>query len=240
MQFEDTTQVDTPEGVQLELTLAGLGSRIGAQLLDSLLKALVVLVALFFTSGSDASLFVLFVILPIVVIGYEIYFETRWSGQTPGKRAFKLRVRMADGSRITFTAAVVRNLLRVVDALPGAYAVGAILVFSTKNAQRLGDLAAGTVVIKEPQIKNLPTSLATKLAPVPPGFDATGIAAEHVALARAFLIRRYSLTEKVRRKMAYKVAINLRHLVHDPTGSMTDEEIIESVVAAKTRSDGPS
>lgn len=235
MKFEDTTKVDSPEGVQLELTLAGLGTRMIAQMLDWLIKLGVGLGLLLLLEPSRLGSTVLLVSLTLVsFFGYELFFETIWSGRTPGKRASRVRVVMADGSPVTFTAALVRSLLRIVDFLPTLYGLGAILVFVTSKNQRLGDLAAGTIVVREP--KAVEAGLTTMLdhVSVPAGFDATAITQEQLAVARSYLLRRSTLSPDVADRLASQIATDLRTVVMDPTGELADQRLIEVIVAAKS------
>jgi len=81
--------------------------------------------------------------------GYFTLFETFWNGQTPGKKLFKIRVIQQSGRQITFFEAMTRNLLRIIDLLPGLYLIGVITMLCNRQHQRLGDLAAGTLVIHE-------------------------------------------------------------------------------------------
>lgn len=144
----------TPDKVVVTYRLAGLGSRIGAQLLDlliagALITATILAAATILPSGlSD------FVAGIVVVFGTLIYFtlmEGLWNGQTLGKKMSRVRVRMVDGTPVTFAAAFYRNLLRPADALPIGYLVGFIAIFTNEKSQRIGDLAAGTVVVHEPR-----------------------------------------------------------------------------------------
>src|SRR5438874_7851272 len=127
MVFEDRLTLDTPEGVQLELTLAGVGSRFTAALLDYLIQ-LVILIALglVFGYGFGVTLgggawaaAIFFVLVFLVFNGYFIAFEVLASGRTPGKRWNGLRVVRESGAPVTFGASAVRNVLRLVDILPG-------------------------------------------------------------------------------------------------------------------------
>ncbi len=156
--------VISPEKTVLTYRLAGFASRAGAHLLDILLLGvtLTVLGGLIsmiaglggiltpageFTWGfATVLLAILFSLGPFL---YFILFEWLWNGQTVGKKATGVRVRMADGTPVTFSAAVGRNLLRVADVLPGSYFVGIIAMFTNPKAQRIGDLFAGTVVLHE-------------------------------------------------------------------------------------------
>ena len=235
MQFQEFANIDTPEGVQLELTLAGLGTRMIAQFVDSLVKAGVALVLLL-VIGTQVSFIFWVTMLPVLFFGYEIVFETLWAGRTPGKRLSHIRVVRADGSAITFTNAIVRNLMRLVDILPGTYGVGAVLVFTTKNHQRLGDLAAGTIVVREPlKVEHLPAVRLDRVQ-VPPGFDATMVTQDQVGLARSFLIRRASLDPGHRQRLALQIAQQLKRSIVDPSGSLSGERLVEVVVAVKTAS----
>ena len=144
----------SPEKTILTFQLAGLGSRIAAHLLDVLL----VFVALF---GASTLLTFLAIVEPGVAIAlisvvfalgpfaYFILMEGLWNGQTLGKKAAGIRVRLADGTPVTFAAALGRNLLRPADLFPGPYFVGLLAVFTNPRSQRLGDLVAGTIVVHE-------------------------------------------------------------------------------------------
>lgn len=162
--MEEFDIIETPENVDLQRRLAGIGSRFAAGLLDHLLIAalLVVLFLVFLafhvnlisigTRAADQAYTL--VIAALILIGFAIYwgyfvfFEMVMNGRTPGKRYMKIRVVRLEGGAITFDAIAVRNLLRAADVL-GFYGVAGIAMFMTKKVQRLGDLAAGTVVISE-------------------------------------------------------------------------------------------
>ena len=85
----------------------------------------------------------------LLVWGYFSLFEAFWRGQTPGKRAMKLRVIKDAGRQITLFESLARNLLRIVDYFPGLYLTGVITMLCNKRSKRLGDLAAGTLVVHE-------------------------------------------------------------------------------------------
>jgi uncharacterized RDD family membrane protein YckC len=163
----DTHYIDTPEQVELAYSVAGVGSRFVAALVDGLivgaffffeLLALVMIGAagalspgagsVAETAGKWLLAFVIFMNFA-VAWGYFALFEAYWHGQTPGKRAMKLRVIKDSGRQITLFEALARNLVRVVDYLPGFYLVGVITMLCNKRNQRLGDLVAGTIVVHE-------------------------------------------------------------------------------------------
>jgi uncharacterized RDD family membrane protein YckC len=164
----ETHYIDTPEQVELAYSVAGIGSRFVAVLLDSLILGAFFLAeilsmvafagatsALSSGDGGVAGAAVKWFIALIVFInfavawGYFALFEAYWHGQTPGKRVMKIRVIKDSGRQITLFEALARNLLRVVDYLPGFYLVGLITMLCNKRSQRLGDLVAGTIVVHE-------------------------------------------------------------------------------------------
>jgi len=140
--------VETPEGCRIELRVAGPVSRARAWLLDFAIRAGVYLLAgqaLIFFGGIGAGAF--FVIVFALEWLYPTVFEARFQGATPGKRACKLAVLRDDGTPLDWGASFIRNTVRVVDFLPFFYAVGIVTMFCTRDGKRLGDLAAGTVVV---------------------------------------------------------------------------------------------
>jgi uncharacterized RDD family membrane protein YckC len=159
--FGDQLNIDTPEQVELEFAVAGIGSRFVAVLLDHLVQLGVLLLLLFasaflfgaFTNRTSMMgkwFIAIFIALDFLIIwGYFTLFEAFWNGQTLGKHAMKLRVIKDSGRQITFFEALSRNLLRFVDYMPALYLVGVITMLCTKRHQRLGDLAAGTIVVHE-------------------------------------------------------------------------------------------
>jgi uncharacterized RDD family membrane protein YckC len=148
--------VATPERVSFDYQVAGLGTRAIAQVLD-LLIVLGILVAVFFVAfaagaaGADNGIVTLLAVIGafIAVFGYFWVSEALWSGQTVGKKAFRLRVVGDRGEPLTFMQAGIRNVVRIVDFLPYAYGVGLIVLFVNGKGKRLGDLAAGTIVVKD-------------------------------------------------------------------------------------------
>ncbi|UCC94420.1 MAG: RDD family protein [Candidatus Omnitrophota bacterium] len=176
---EPKLTIQTPEQIEFEYELAGLGSRFLAFLFDSLVRSFLSLLFLslvfvlgtlfgdkFFSfvkkiggsSTQEGTFFVwLFAILGIVLYilntGYYIFFETVWNGQSPGKRLLDLRVIREGGYPIGFYEAMIRNLLRIVDGIPGNHLVGALCVFFSPKDKRIGDYVAGTIVVKEKSAK---------------------------------------------------------------------------------------
>jgi uncharacterized RDD family membrane protein YckC len=178
MTFQDETlQIDTPENVVFGYQIAGIGSRFLACAIDTLLISALLLFVNFALAAllrvitplvafgrAPAWLIALFGLVSFAILwGYYIFFETLWNGQTPGKRRNGLRVIRRSGTPITAGEAVIRNLVRIIDFLPVFYGVGIVAMFIDGQSRRLGDLAAGTLVVRDREAVTL-SSLYT--APV--------------------------------------------------------------------------
>jgi uncharacterized RDD family membrane protein YckC len=248
VEYEDRVTIQTPEGVDLQLTLAGVGSRFVAAITDFLIQnALVIAAALALLGGSaltgddvatglGAALF--FIVLFLVIFGYDILFEVFASGRTPGKRATGIRVVRSGGEPVGFLTSAVRNVLRLVDFLPFMYAVGIVAILVTRRNQRLGDIAAGTLVVRErlgarrrrtaPRPIERPVSEAS-------GWDVGGVTGEEVAAVRSFLERRWELEADPRADVARALAEKLRPKVSGAAAGLGDEEFLEALAATKAR-----
>jgi len=162
---DEHLNIDTPENVAFGYQVAGIGSRFLAALVDTILLGLLqVLVQLTLLAilgvmqkldlenitDNLAWFSALFGLVGFAFFwGYYIFFETAWNGQSPGKRWAGLRVIRADGTPITISEAAIRNLVRLVDFLPVAYGIGVVCMFIDRQSRRLGDLAAGTLVVRD-------------------------------------------------------------------------------------------
>lgn len=168
--MDTLARVETPEGIVLSLRPAGLVSRTMAFLLDLLIRlALDLGIALVFGAAGKMGFGVILIGMFCVEWLYPILFElSRW-GATPGKRSLGLRVVMDTGLPITPAAAITRNLLRVADFLPLAYGIGIVSMLLNRECKRLGDLAAGTLVVHaEPVVLHDAPPAAPPLAPARP------------------------------------------------------------------------
>ena len=147
--------VSTPERVSFDYQVAGLATRGIAQILDLLILAGVLFAVYFFALfelgiGQDSIAGLIAIIGSFVVIfGYHWGCEAFWSGQTIGKKVFRLRAVGDRGEPMTFFQAGIRNIVRIVDFLPYGYGVGLVVLFINGKGKRLGDLAAGTIVVKD-------------------------------------------------------------------------------------------
>jgi len=156
---EDSLNIETPENISLGFTVAGIGSRFLAALIDTSLIVVLELLAIlpvFALSGRTSAW--LMAVLSLIAFGffwgYYVFFEMFWNGQSPGKRWVGLRVVRAEGTPEGLSESLIRNLIRLIDFLPIAYGVGVITMFIDGRSRRLGDMAGGTLVIHDrPAVK---------------------------------------------------------------------------------------
>ncbi len=230
---EDVLIIETPERVPLHFALASIGNRFLACAIDHTIQALV-LALIAITAAVLASFSILerslssapkwvyammVLLLFLIFAGYFAFFEWLWSGQTPGKRWLKLRVIREDGRPITFWEASVRNLLRSFDMMPVPfYSVGLISVFSTNRDQRIGDMVAGTVVVREreaeapafAQVFATPVSdpaLRRSFKPVDFQAGLSSLTEPEIEVVETFLRRRWDLSDVPRQWMAWRVSL---------------------------------
>jgi uncharacterized RDD family membrane protein YckC len=237
MRYEDAISTETPEGLALELTLAGVGSRFTAAVIDYLIQ-FGVLIAMFITIallqnnvvaaiGAIAS-FVWF-------MGYDIAFETRASGRTLGKRWTGLRVVRVDGRPVDFRSSAVRNFLRLIDILPGFYLVAIITIFVSKKNQRLGDMAGGTIVVREKkgEAETVAFRAEDYFNDDLETWDVSRVTATDVAAVRQFLERRHGIEAAARQRLARDLARRLWPSVVGPPQAIAPEKFLEQLLAAK-------
>ena len=213
----DKLIIDTPEQVHLEFVLAGIGSRFMAIFLDSLIELAVLLIMLLLTLSWIGGGFLgptrtiwWYVLWTFVVFslywGYFATFEAIWKGQTPGKRWAGIRVIKDSGRPINAFEAMARNLVRVVDFVPGFYGVGVIAMLLNSKHRRLGDFVAGTIVVHESSDRessiffNTPTRTDFAL------HQAAGLTLQEAELIETFLARRLEIPPEVRRFNAQRIA----------------------------------
>lgn len=243
MELDDRLEIATPEGVHLTLTLAGVGSRFVSAILDLLIQA-VLIVAIVVGAGILNSLgagwgsAVVALLSFVVIFGYDVFFEVLQSGRTPGKRVNGLRVVMLGGGPVTFVPSAIRNLLRLVDLLPGAYLVGIVTIIATSRNQRVGDVVAGTLVVRErtaAQTALRHGATATSF-PVPAGLtlDTSALSADEVATVRGYLERRFEIEPSARARIAETLVARLRPKVGGAPDDLPGERLLEAIVAARS------
>jgi uncharacterized RDD family membrane protein YckC len=237
--FEDRLAIATPEGVEVELTLAGIGSRFIAGGIDVVIQILMLLaLALLLSRLGDVGAAVFAVVYFSVIFFYDVLFEVLGGGKTPGKRWTGLRVVRSGGHPITFVRSALRNILRLIDILPVFYMVGMLSVFITSRNQRIGDLAAGTHVVRDRHGDRGRGDAPALLPEFDPGpavdWDVSGISNADVATVRAFLERRETLEPHARSVLAKDLATRLKPHVGG-AGDYANERFLEMLVAAKAR-----
>jgi uncharacterized RDD family membrane protein YckC len=248
-QSSDQLNIETPELVAIEMPLAGIGSRFIALLVDYVIWIIgllfVIWIFAFLMPGLNAFnrlsaqwatavyLFLLF----LFNWGYFTLFEAFWNGRTPGKRIARIRVIQRSGRAIGLFESMARNFIRYIDQIPFFYAVGAIAIFVTRDHQRLGDLAAGTLVVRD-RIEEAPTStestrtftanLFTPAAPTPepsagfslPDHGVAKLAASDLQVLESFFARRLDMPLTTRAAIAQRIstAIQSKSGLEPPPG----------------------
>jgi uncharacterized RDD family membrane protein YckC len=241
---EEVLVIDTPERVQLEFVLASIGNRFLAAAIDHSIQyfSILMVVWIFLSIAGMESTFyapegvmadapkwmiaLMILILFGLFSGYFVLFEWLMDGQTPGKKLMKLRVIREDGRPITLWEALARNLLRIFDAAPGfllpVYSAGLIAIFISPRDQRVGDVFASTVVIRE-RSDEAPTFAETFSNPLsdaafrrvqkpsPMAADVSLLNDREVGVIESFLRRRWDLTDRQRAWMAWRIALPLMY-----------------------------
>jgi uncharacterized RDD family membrane protein YckC len=239
-EFSDQLNIETPELVDIEMPVAGIGSRFIAILIDYLIlgagyfvlgiiMAIVLPSIRAFSNMTEvwAEAIFLFIIF-LIYWGYFTLFEAFWEGRTPGKRVAKIRVIQRTGRAIGLFESMTRNLIRAIDQIPLIYGIGVICVFCTKQHQRLGDLAAGTLVVRE-QESDAPAwgdagsrtftapmfqEAAALIPPRPeahlqvtlPTTDITKLAVSDLEVLEGFFARRLDMSLETRGAIAERIA----------------------------------
>ena len=260
---DDYLSIDTPENVAFGYDVSGIGSRFLAAIVDTililLLQAIVnipvlLLVSLLLGSMDDESVVLLtsVALLSLVAFaffwGYYIFFEIFWNGQSPGKRLVGLRVIRTDGTPITLVESIVRNLIRLIDFLPVYYGIGIVTMFINQQSRRLGDLAAGTLVVYDrPTItlESLAATSATSASPQPVSTTVMELPIERltsqdIQMAEDFLRRRHELANRM--VLAERILNTLFERMGQPTPRALSWEIenllAEIVQASRNRETG--
>jgi uncharacterized RDD family membrane protein YckC len=234
MKYEDSRTISTPEGVDLELPLAGLGSRFIGLLLDTLIEwtAFVIVIVALAEGGSTAGAVIVSSFLVLSVIAYNVLFEVLGGGRTPGKRASGVRVVMDGGEPVGLRASLIRNIIRLFEGFATAYIPAIISVLASSSNRRLGDHAAGTLVIRDRR-PPAPEPFVAPLTQSSGALDATGVSEEELAVVSSYLARRDQLAPDARLALVSTLAGRLRPRVAGARADQTDEQFLEQVFAAK-------
>ncbi len=217
--FDDRLTIETPEHIDLDYEVAGLGSRAIAALIDHIIIGLVLALGtiiltavtdeLFGGLDSDVGAALFGIVLYLMMCVYYTFFETIWNGQTPGKRLVGLRVVRVGGRPIGFGGSAIRNIIRLADFLPLLYGVGIMTMFFDRQTRRLGDMAAGAVTIKETRaltLESLTAAVAQEVGgPLAENLTIPNlevITLEDYRLLQSYLTQRLTLSLDTRRRLA--------------------------------------
>ena len=241
--MDRTLDVRTPESIAFSYELAGLGSRFLALVVDQAIQILT-LVAIFagifwaaarvdngrapaVTDKLAVSLAIAFLISIVFTIffGYFIVFEAMWNGQTPGKKLLGLRVVRDGGYPIDFGASLIRNLIRVGEWILGYYLLAAVSALLSPENKRLGDIAAGTIVVRDARIA-APRDFG-RPGDEPVYAPTTYLSGEERALIKRFLERRDTLAADRRLELAAQLAARVRERVPADLARLDDESLLE-------------
>jgi uncharacterized RDD family membrane protein YckC len=237
MDLLNKTTLHTPESVQLEFSLAGIGNRAWALLIDYTilffsLSALILIASLFSyqitqlviqltgsTNGIELWLFALFFLISFAIyVGYFVYFETLWQGQTPGKRIAKIRVIRNSGRTVRLTQSVLRALLRPVDDF---LYLGAFMIMFSSQEKRLGDWVAGTLVVQVDALAT-PTQLAldknaeTLAVQLCQDVNLDALLPDDFAVVREYLQRRKLMTPAAKNRTSAALARQVQQVIQLP------------------------
>jgi uncharacterized RDD family membrane protein YckC len=242
MDLDDRKTIQTPEGLDLDLTLAGLGSRMIAAVVDSILIGLLVFMVAFGASqiplGNSGGILVqafITILITLVILGYLVGFEALNEGRTPGKRMVGIRVVTTDGDSIGFLAAFLRNLLRVIDFLPAVFIVGAASILLTRTNQRIGDITANTIVIRE-RLPHVDRAEVEHVEHDGDRWDVARVNAEDVDVLRRFAVRRRSIPDDRAEQIAASLAAKIRpKVIGSDTDGLSDTDFLLRVLAQKLK-----
>jgi len=241
----NTLLIQTPEGIVFPLILASPVTRFLAWAIDLacivvMLNILMIVVQFVAVINPDIAGAMFFALFFLISIGYGIVTEWHWRGQTIGKRLLKLRVMDSAGLRLQFSQVVIRNLLRFVDNLPFLYAVGGGVSVLSRHGQRLGDIAANTIVIRlreaaEPDLDQIMTGKYNSFRDHPhlAGRLRQRTSPEEAGIALQAILRRNELDAGARIELFQAIAAHLKSKVQFPQEALegiTDEQYLRNCV----------
>jgi uncharacterized RDD family membrane protein YckC len=241
----NTLLIKTPEGIIFSILLAGPVTRFLAWTIDlaviiSASSVVGAMLGIFGIVSIDFANALAILAYFLISIGYGILAEWYWKGQTIGKRLLRLRVMDVHGLRLQFSQIMIRNLMRFVDSLPGLYALGGVACLLSKRAQRLGDVAANTIVVRNqkithPDLKQLVSGKYNSLRDYPHLVARLRqkVTPQDAGIALQSLLRRDSLQPQARVELFEQIYSHFRSIVEFPeeaTYGITDEQYVRNVV----------
>ena len=248
---EPSAGIVTPEAVLLEFETAGAGSRTAAELLDVLLQVVVLgmiaaALGIVAASGATTVALILFIVAAfLVIVGYPVAMESLWNGRTLGKAALGLRVVTVEGGPVRFRHSAIRGIFGLFEIYLTLGSVALMSVILTRRDQRLGDLSAGTIMLRE---RTAPGNVAVSVQFVAPyglegyvgALDVAAMTSEQYAVVRAFLMRLAELSFEARAALAVKLAnATALELRLTPPSGVAPEPFLACVAAAYQRHHAP-
>jgi uncharacterized RDD family membrane protein YckC len=237
VRLDDRVTIATPEGITIELVLAGLGSRFIARLLDTVIQLVLIITLAMGTGLASPPGYVrasVVVLIFFVIFAYDVPFELLNGGRTIGKMTAGIRVVSVGGEPVSFLGSAIRNILRIVDFLPVFYAVGSIALVATSRDQRLGDLAAGTVVVRDKfRVTTAMPAPLTVPADAVATWDVSALDNGDLVPVRQFLDRRLTVSWPVRAYFGTQLAGRVAARVAGAPEGVHPEYLLEGVVVAK-------
>jgi uncharacterized RDD family membrane protein YckC len=238
MELEDLTTVQTPEGAELKLRLAGLGSRFIAGVADLAIMAVLTLALVIFTGGPGASNGFLeagfYIGVFVIWLLYWILWELLAKGQTPGKRWSHLRVVRDGGAPVDLPASATRNLMRLIDGPLLLWIPTVIGIAVSPRNQRPGDVAAGTLVVRDRLAARVGRAVARPAAAGEPSrWDVSAVTVQELAVVRRFLERRDGLDRIARAQLAARLSEGLRPKVAGAPTGLGAEQFLEQLATIK-------
>lgn len=237
--MDRSISVRTPESVAFSYELAGLGSRFLALAIDLLLQTIVAAIIFFSAAYLESRLHpavsakwlnsfgiaIVIVTTFAIFFGYFIIFEALRDGRTPGKQIMRVRVVRDGGYAVDFGSALIRNLIRILEMALGFYAISAVAALASPENKRLGDMAAGTIVVREGR--------AQSLVQIQEASDASAPLLEpHMqAIVDRFVARRDSLARDARMTLAMRIADRVRPQLAPELRRLDDETLLERLSA---------
>ncbi|MGC9528317.1 MAG: RDD family protein [Limnospira sp.] len=250
MKFLNRVSLETPESVELEFSLAGIGNRAYALIVDYVVLGLILFVFTLVWSALGTVVPFLFGLIPwidrlglwffaiwllvtfLIYVGYFVFFETLWRGQTPGKRRVKIRVIRDDGKPVRLQEAALRTLLRPVDEI---LFIGVFLILLSRKEKRLGDWLAGTLVIQEEGAAfaaNFKISERGQewVEEIERTADIYPLTPDDFAVIRDYLQRRDHLTKAARKTISQELATQIKNKIAMETipPEMTATQFLEA------------
>lgn len=252
--MDRTIEVTTGESVAFSYELAGLGSRFLAVFIDLVIQVAIAVGGLFLLVwaasaipsqhlspreasslgakvGAAIGIALVVFWLFLMFFGYFIIFETLWNGRTPGKRLVGIRVVRDGGFPVDFTSALIRNIVRILEAGLGFYMISAVCALASQQNRRLGDMAAGTIVVRDRRLEGvLPATPTVRDDPL-----VRDLAPSERDLVRRYVERRDSLSDGPRRALAFRIADIVRPKLAASFDHLDDDALLVHIAETALR-----